>query len=259
MRVIMITASKIKWVRSLARKKFRKESGLFIAEGDKIVRELASSNNLEIQEVFALENWTGRKQLPESIPFTVVNVRELERISLLSTPNQALALVKIPEYDLSTIPIQENHILVLDNIQDPGNLGTIIRTADWFGIRDIVCSHATAELYNPKVIQATMGSFARVRVHYTNLESFLGSLAGDTPVLGAMLSGEMLHTARLPQKAVLVMGNESQGISQQVVPYLTQKIFIPRGQSGASGAESLNAAVATGIILSALCSNQEFR
>ncbi len=247
----MVSSSKIKWIRSLSQKKFRKQEGFFIAEGDKIVKELFGSN-LEVRDVFATETWATDTVFPEGLNPQIVNSKELERISSLNTPNQALAVVKIPVRNPASIQLRSRFTLVLDNIQDPGNLGTIIRTADWFGIRNIVCSVETAELYNPKVIQATMGSFMRVNVFYTQLDEFLLNIPANFPVIGAMLEGENLFKTTMPSEGIVVMGNESKGISQSIQNLVTSKIFIPRGAENKEQPESLNAAVAAGIILSQL-------
>ncbi len=250
----MLSASKIKLIRSLSLKKFRKQYGLFIAEGDKTVKELPASD-LEITEILALPQWIENNTIPATIPITPISPKELQRISALSTPNQAVAMVKIPDHDFKKVEPAKNLVLILDNIQDPGNLGTIIRTADWFGIKDVICSPETADIYNPKVIQATMGSFARVKVYYNDPRSVLQRLPQGTPVLGATLQGKSIHKTNLPSRGILITGNESKGISKELYPFITDEIFIP-GKSGNKGADSLNAAVATGIILSAIIANR---
>ncbi|TVQ09021.1 MAG: RNA methyltransferase [Bacteroidetes bacterium] len=247
----MLSSSKIKWIRSLSQKKYRKQEGFFVAEGDKIVKELLDST-LEVRDLYATESWAADTVFPQGLNPQIVNSKELERISSLNTPNQALAVVKIPVKNPASIQLKGHFTLVLDNIQDPGNLGTIIRTADWFGIRNIVCSVDTAELYNPKVIQATMGSFMRVNVLYTQLDEFLLNIPANFPVIGAMLEGENLFKTTMPSEGIVVMGNESKGISQSIQDLVTSKIFIPRGSENKEQPESLNAAVAAGIILSQL-------
>ncbi len=247
----MLSLSKIKWLKSLGQKKYRKQEGLFIAEGDKIVKELLTSS-MEVKGIYGTAPWAGDVSFPEGIVPEIITDKELERISSLNSPNQALAVVKIPATNTDSIELKNRFTLVLDNIQDPGNLGTIIRTADWFGICNIVCSPDTAELYNPKVIQATMGSFMRVNVFYTQLEDFFGGIPKDFPVMGALLEGENIFRTNLPTEGIIVTGNESRGISSPIKGFITNRLFIPRGAESTEQPESLNAAVATGIILSNL-------
>ncbi len=246
----MISSATIKYIRSLEQKKYRNQSGSFLAEGDKIVRELLSSG-FALQQVFALDSWIdANQQIISSSPVEVIPVSpgEMGRISQLKTPNQALAVVAIPQYEADPDDLQTNLTLALDNIQDPGNLGTIIRTADWFGVRNIYCTSTTADVYSPKVIQATMGSFIRVKVHYVDLPLFLGSLDGNIPVYGAFLHGEALFNIQATLPGMLVVGNESKGISPECGQLVSQRISIPA--VGNQGAESLNAGVAAGILMS---------
>ncbi len=247
----MLSSSKIKWLKSLGQKKYRKQEGVFIAQGDKIVKELLTSS-LEVKQIYATASWIDDLVFPAGLNPQNITNKELERISSLNSPNQALAVVKIPQAKPNAIEFRNQFTLVLDNIQDPGNLGTILRTADWFGIRNIVCSPDTAELYNPKVIQASMGSFMRVKVFYTLLENFFSSIPDNFPVLGALLDGEDIFSTQLPSEGILVTGNESRGISPAIRGFITQKLYIPRGNENSEQPESLNAAVATGIILANL-------
>jgi len=243
----MLSKNKIKYIQSLGQKKHREEEGLFIAEGPKILEELLIPGFLQIREVLALPSWasTHQKQLGH-IPCTILEDFELEKISQLATPNQVLALVEIPVAD--TIPaISDQVILALDDIRDPGNLGTIVRIADWFGINAVVCSRDTTDIYNPKTVQSAMGSIGRVRLFYTTLADWLFSQT-DTPVYAAVLEGEDVTTMKKVSRGIILIGNESKGISPEILEMVTDKITIPaRGK-----AESLNAAVATGIILSHL-------
>ena len=250
----MITAARIKQIRSLAQKKFRKELGLFIVEGEKAVSELLSHKIWEINHIYALETWLNKNAVPGNIPSDKVSEKELSRISSLTAPNNVLAVVKIPEWDISKLNPTNDITLMLDNIQDPGNLGTIIRTADWFGIDNLICSENTVEVFNPKVIQASMGSFMRVKVFYTTLKNYLENLPEELPVMGAMLDGEDICKAEIPARGILITGNESQGISPELVKMITQKIRIPLFQKEGKTQlpESLNAGVATGVILSHL-------
>ncbi|MBN8838148.1 MAG: RNA methyltransferase [Sphingobacteriia bacterium] len=239
----MLTRSEIKYIQSLCQKKNREQEKLFLAEGPKLAEELLNSD-WDIVKIYALQSWI--EQQPDAIKqrTTMVSEKELAQISELQTPNQVVLLIR--QKAMSDKAMKHSWTIVLDGIQDPGNLGTIIRIADWFGVKQIVCSADTAELYNPKVVQSTMGSFVRVNIVYTDIENFLRNT--DKPVYGAMLNGNSLFTMKHIQEGILVIGNESKGIRKNIQPFIGQKITIPR----LGGAESLNAAVATGIILSHL-------
>lgn len=247
----MITKSQIKYISSLQQLKFRKALNEFVVEGEKMVKELFVSQYC-ISSVFALEDWLiENHQFLNSadIQFEKVSPKELGRISSLKSPNKVLAVVKIPE---NSMKIQfDNFVLVLDKIQDPGNFGTIIRTADWFGVKDIVCSNDCVDLYNPKVLQSTMGSFSRVNICYTDLINFLQEkVPADVFIYGSFLDGENIYKTDLKKSGLLVIGNESRGISEEVGRLVHKKILIPAiAKNGSSKAESLNASVAAGIIL----------
>lgn len=244
----MISKSDIKYIQSLAHKKFRDEERLFIVEGVKMVEELISSASDNIDRVFATKNWVER-QLPNTVVnklTVVIEEHELAKISQHKTPNEVLALVKFPKFQ-NEYNTDNKLTLVLDQIQDPGNLGTIIRTCDWFGINQIVCSLDTVDNYNPKVIQSAMGSILHVEVIYRSLPSFLSTVQ-DIPIYAAVLNGKSIHDIAIAKPSLLLIGNESNGISKEVLAFATEKITIPKlGQ-----AESLNAAIASGIIISAL-------
>lgn len=245
----MISKNQIKHIASLKLPKFRNEFNEFLVEGEKMVPELFNSTFI-VKQIFALEDWisTNRKLIPKDIALEKVSPKELERISALKTPNKVLAVVCIPEIDLTAIDYSQL-ILVLDKIQDPGNLGTIIRTADWFGIKDIICSKDTVSLYNPKVIQSTMGSFTRVNLHYTALKEVLKAIPKELSVYGSLLEGKSIFQEKLSNKGLIVIGNESQGISKEIQSFLTKKINIPSfAIDSQNQAESLNASLATGII-----------
>lgn len=214
-----------------------------------MVPELLNSK-FEIKQIFALEDWItlNSEIVPNSIKLEKLSPKELDRISALTTSNKVLAVVSIPESDLEVIDYTQL-ILVLDKIQDPGNLGTIIRTADWFGIKNIICSKDTVSLYNPKVIQSTMGSFTRVKLHYTALKEVLTGIPKGLSVYGSLLEGKSLFQEKLSHKGLIVIGNESQGISKEIQSFLTNKIKIPSfAIDSQNQAESLNASLATGII-----------
>lgn len=243
----MLTKSKLKYIQSLSQKKQRDDANAFIAEGPKLVKELLESAPQAIQEIFALKEWVEENQkfLTKNL-VAEISEKELERISLLSTPNKVVAIVK--KFDTGkTIIAIDRIILALDTIQDPGNFGTIIRTADWFGVEQIVCSPDCADMYNPKVVQATMGSIARVKVFYADLEKWLVSVK-DTRVYAAVLEGQDISFMKKINEGIILIGNESKGISDEILRLANNKITIPKKGK----AESLNAAVATGIILGQL-------
>ncbi len=238
----MLSKNEIKYIQSLCQKKFRQEEGVFIAEGTKLATELLKSD-FTIRKIYALADWKPTNNL-QLAPIKVTEA-ELAKISSLQTPNQVLMVVEEKKQLMLSLP--ENGVtIMLDGIQDPGNLGTIIRIADWFGIEKIIAGEHTADLYNPKVIQSTMGSFIRVKVVYRALEELLST--SKLPVYGALLKGLPIQQSTTIQNGILLIGNESKGISENLLEWVTNPVTIPR----VGGAESLNAAVATGIILSHL-------
>ncbi len=246
----MLVKSKVKYIQSLSQKKFRDDEGVFVAEGPKIVNELLSAREAEPVEIYATESWMDRHSaltgaFNESA-FTVIKASELERISFLSTPNEVAGIFKKPSFHLKN---NAGLILMLDNIQDPGNLGTIIRCADWFGIHHVICSPGSADNFGPKVVQSSMTSVVRVEVTYTNLVEYI-QLHPDHKVYAAALDGKPVKDLQPVRQAILVIGNESKGISPEVMEMATERITIPR----LGRAESLNASVATGILLSYLAS-----
>jgi len=253
----MISKNQIKNISSLHQKKFRKELNLFIAEGPKVVDEFLHSD-LKITEIYGLENWVTKNLLllkKINCPYFVVTEAELARISALQTPNEVLAVFKQPVYDDKNIDVNAELSLYLDGVSDPGNMGTIIRMADWFGVKQIFCSDNCAEIFNPKVVQSTMGSLARLSFYYTTLTTAC-KLTNLKHVLGANLNGENIYTSKLPEKCLLVIGSESHGISPENTQLLTKQITIPQAKNGTT--ESLNAAVATSIILSEFFRQQHF-
>jgi len=213
---------------------------LFIAEGIKITEELINSN-FTIENIYALKDWIDAHGQIKNI--TEVSEAELKKISNVETPQKVLAVVK--QKNLSAIPALKNKItLLLDGMQDPGNLGAIIRTADWFGIENIIASNDTVDVYNSKVVQSTMGSIGRINIFYADLEEFL-SINKNITAYGAMLNGENISAIKKPKECFIITGNESKGIRENIQPFIQKKISIP----AFGNAESLNAAVATGIIL----------
>ena len=241
----MITKSQVKYIQSLGHKKFRDEEGVFVVEGPKIVGELIQAPGMHLRQLYALKEWTsaGSNHLPEV--GVEVSASELQRLSGLATPNQVLAVFEKPSFPPPDFGAGLS--LVLDGIQDPGNLGTIVRIADWFGIQRVLCTADSADVFNAKAVQSTMGSISRVPVVYANPEDILLRYPG-LPVYAAVLEGKELYKAERISRGWIVIGNESKGIRPALMEHATNRITIPRvGQ-----AESLNAAVATGIILSHL-------
>ncbi|MGZ3837431.1 MAG: TrmH family RNA methyltransferase [Flavisolibacter sp.] len=240
----MLSKKEIKDIQSLGLKKHRDETSLFVAEGPKIVRELYQLIPSRIKRVYAVPEWIEEagEQIPASL-LTAVTESELESISQLKTPHKALALVSQVEAEE---PVVTAFGLYLDTIQDPGNFGTILRIADWFGIENIVCSTGCADLYNPKVVQSTMASLARVRVYYDGKGDWLSKQ--QVPVFAATLQGKSLYDFEKTSRGILLIGNESRGLKKELMDHATAQLTIPRKGK----AESLNAAVATGIILSHL-------
>lgn len=237
-----MTKAEIQLVRALADKRGRAEHGLFLAEGEKLIGELRASH-LRVRRIYALEGIFAGEEVE------VVTPRDMERLSQLKTPSNSLALVEIPHYRLKTADLRGQLTLALDEVQNPGNVGTIIRLADWFGIRDILCSEGTADCFNPKVVQATMGAILRVRVHYTPLAPLLAeAAAGGIPVYGTFLEGENIYAGELSPTGIVVMGNEGRGVTEAVARSVTRKLFIPPWPAGRRGSESLNVAMATGIV-----------
>ncbi len=246
----MLSKNNIKFLTSLHVKKYREENAQFIAEGVKLVGELLNSN-FNIIEIFALKEWIVKNPSINKVQVTEIDSKELERISGLSTPNQVVALVEIPKSEISFKEIYTDLVLALDDIKDPGNLGTIIRIADWFGIKNIVCSQNSVDVYNPKVVQATMGSIARVNVFYTNLYDLISSAPKDINIYGSLLEGENIYTKEISSEGIIVIGNEAKGISADILPLITEKIHIPSFAVNKNNkAESLNASIATAIICS---------
>jgi len=238
----MLSKNEIKDIQSLSHKKGRNARQLFIAEGPKIVSELFALIPERIEKIYATPEWL-QANANAAAKSVAVTSAELERISGLKTPNEVLAILS---YFPNVVPATTGFTLYLDAIQDPGNLGTIIRTADWFGVKQVVCSPLCADVYNPKVIQSTMASIARVTVYYDEKDTWLSKQ--DRAIYAAVLGSRSMNEVKLQPDAVLMIGNESKGLSEEALRYATERISIP----GRGGAESLNAAVATGILLSHL-------
>jgi len=241
----MLSKSQINLLKSLQQKKFRREHGLFIVEGHKSITEFINSAYL-VEAIYYTPSFDSKVlKLSQKINFCEISVTELEKVSSLKTPQDALALVKVPEWPiLQHEQLKGKFSLVLDGVQDPGNLGTIIRIADWFGIDHIICSEDTVDVYNPKVVQACMGSLARVKVHYTSLTEFLSKI--NLPVFGALLDGENIYSTDFGKEGLIVMGNEGNGLRPEIQKMVNKAITIPR----IGKAESLNVAIATALFCS---------
>lgn len=241
----MITRNQIKFLQSLAHKKNRIESGCFIAEGNKLVEDTLSA--FECHMLVATPQWWQQHKNVNADICIEVTHDELQRVSLLTTPQDVIAVYRIPQHSLSIANLTQQLSLVLDTVQDPGNLGTIIRIADWMGISNIICSPETADAYNPKVVQASMGALARVAVHYTSLVDFFSRVGKDIPVYGTFLDGDNIYNMPLSHNGIIVMGNEGNGISSAIRPFISHRLYIPNFPPGAVTSESLNVAVATAI------------
>ncbi len=242
----MISKAKIASVRRLHQKKFRDEDRLFLVEGRKSV-EMLMDSAYQVVEFFATDDFIQKfPNMTTTHDFTSVSMAEMERISTLSTPPEVLAVVRQAVLEPTIEP--DEPILMLDRIADPGNLGTMIRTADWFGIRHVVCSPDCVDFYNPKSIQSTMGSFAHVCVHRCELTTFLTKHPGRR-VLGTYLEGTSIQSFPFLTNDVMIVGSESHGISEEVSAFVTHRITIPRGVSSTPSAESLNAAIAAAIVM----------
>jgi RNA methyltransferase, TrmH family len=246
----MLSKSQINLLKSLQHKKFRTEHGLFLVEGHKSVNEFANSA-YQVDTIFQTYTTDPKLlNLSQKINSQQISLNDLEKISSLKTPQDVVALVKIPDWPaLSNDTLSKKFSIVLDGIQDPGNLGTIIRTADWFGITDIICSADTVDAYNPKVVQASMGSLSRTRIHYVDIEPFLKRT--QLPVFGALFNGKNIYETQFGAEGLIVMGNEGNGIRPTVEKLIQKAITIPR----AGQAESLNVGIATAIFCSEIKRN----
>lgn len=243
----MLSKSKIKFINSLKMGKYRKQHKMFFAEGSINVLDFIRNTGLTV-EIFAGSEWIENHSVDiSSLTTNEVSEKEMAKITALKSPSEVLAVFKMPEIDLPDFdPNTSGLVLLLDDIKDPGNMGTIIRTADWFGVKNIVCSTPTVDAFNPKVVQATMGSLARVNVSYRNLSTWLETVKGAN-IYGAVLDGEDVSVIDKPSSSILIIGSEAHGISIEVLRFVNFPLTIPRSSVG--GAESLNAAVATSIIL----------
>ena len=241
----MLSKNKIKYIHSLELKKNRKEEHAFVAEGHKLVGDLLG--HFPCKLLVATRAWLERNLGMKADEIIEVTQEELTRASLQKAPQEVLAVFEQPTYEMDASVVSQNLCLALDDVQDPGNLGTIIRLADWFGIEHIFCSQGTVDVYNPKTIQATMGALARVKLHYCHLPSFIASLK-DTPVYGTFLDGENMYGKNLSEHGLIVMGNEGNGISDEVGKLVNERLYIPNYPPQRETSESLNVAIATSVI-----------
>lgn len=248
----MLSKAEIKRISRYKQSKFRNQDGLFVVEGEKMLEELLDSN-YEIATIYATKQWIDNnksKIQQKSISNKIMEASEedLNKITLLSTPNQVYALVEMPQ---TQSDFQSKGLtILLDGIKDPGNLGTIIRLADWFAIERIICSQDCVDVFNPKTVQSTMGSIFRVKVEYTNLKTYIENLPKDYPIYGSIVEGgESIYQKQFSKDAILIIGSESHGISQEIQNYINHKITIPRFRTD-NKPESLNASIATAIMIS---------
>ena len=249
----MISKAKIKFIKSLQNKKIRDAEKLFVIEGDKLVKEFLIAK-VKVKILLAKPEFLN--SLPPDLTEDVheigdVSYTELKQISSLITPNNALAVVSIPEPELDISNVVNHYCVALDCIQDPGNLGTIIRAAGWFAISNIVCSPDCADQYNPKVVQASMGALLHVHVFYTDLKSFLTSVRNlAVPVYGTLLDGNSIYDHEPDKRGIILLGNESKGISPGLLPFITEKICIPKFSNATEGIDSLNVGMAASVVFS---------
>lgn len=247
----MISKHKIKFIKSLESKKERWNSGLFVTEGEKMAQELLNSH-LKINQIFATESYLTNNDLSKwSSIIEAASQEEINRISFLKTPQSIVCLAHIPQHQLSIHSLKGKLSILLDKVQDPGNLGTIIRIADWFGIENIICTPDTSDAFNPKVVQATMGAICRVNIFYADFNVILKDIdALQMPVYGTTLDGENIYQTDISSNGFIMMGNESEGIDDKWETYLTQKLYIPHYPTEMKRSESLNVAIATSIVCS---------
>ncbi|MDD3321143.1 MAG: RNA methyltransferase [Paludibacter sp.] len=242
----MLSKNKIKFISGLSQKKFRDETGLFIAEGTKLVTDLSTA--FECLILVATVEWLNTNPTINTLELIEVTENELHKISNQKTQQGVIAVFKKLEYSWSTNDVSNKLNLALEDVQDPGNLGTIIRIADWFGISDIFCSEHSADVYNPKTVQATMGALARVKVHSVNLKDFLSAFPSTMPVYGTFMDGKNIYNSSLSPKGIIVMGNEGKGISQEIEKLVSERLLIPNFPIGQKTSESLNVGVATALV-----------
>ncbi|MFO7655684.1 MAG: RNA methyltransferase [Bacteroidales bacterium] len=248
----LIGKQTIKYIGSLKDKKYRQISNCYVAEGEKIVLDSLKNNPDMVEQIFATSDWLVKNNgyIPSNIRTFEADMAEIKKISSFKTIPEVIALMRIEHHNPDPDELVRELSLVLDTVQDPGNLGNIIRIANWFGIRNLICSTDCADCYNPKVVQASMGAIIRVKVHYTNLEPFLKKMSefSDYVIYGTLLDGDSIYDASLSKIGAIVLGNESKGISDLITPFIKKKIYIPSFEERADTVESLNVAAATAIV-----------
>ncbi len=249
----MLSKAKIKLVTQLKIKKYRELNNMFVVEGSRNVLDFLQHHN-SCNELFATVNWLQENELSiKNQNTSAVTEKDLKKITALKTPSEVLALFELPDTNFNGTLITDNLTIALDKISDPGNLGTIIRTADWFGINQIYCSENTVDAFNPKVVQATMGSLSRVNITYTDLDNLMASKPKELPVFGAVLNGTPITEIKPHANGIILIGSEAHGISHILLEFITKKITIPLyNQNPTENPESLNAAIANAIICYAL-------
>jgi len=242
----MLSKSKIQLISSLSIKKFRDEYGLFVAEGTKLTLDLASTFNCKL--LIATKEWLISNNQVRTSEIIEVDLNELRKISNQKNPQGVIAIFEKPTNNWNSNDLKHQLAIVLDDVQDPGNLGTIIRIADWFGITNIFCSEHTADAYSPKTIQATMGAIARVKIHTVNLVDFFDTIDNEIPIYGTFIDGRNMYKESLTQNGIIIMGNEGNGISNEIEKFVSTKLSIPNYPMGEPTSESLNVSVATAIV-----------
>jgi RNA methyltransferase, TrmH family len=242
----MLSKTKIRTITGLSQKKFRDEMGLFVAEGTKLVLDLLPS--FKCSMFIATTDWLVENRHVSDKELIEVNETEMKKISNQKSPQGVLAVFEKPEYHWNQEELSKKISLALDEVQDPGNLGTIIRVADWFGITDIFCSENSADAFNPKTVQASMGALARVRVHIVDLVDFLKTVQSQLPVYGTFMNGENIYDKTLTPNGIIIMGNEGNGISAEIEKLVNERLLIPNFPIGQSTSESLNVGVATALV-----------
>lgn len=243
----MLSKTKIKQVRALALKKFRDETNTFVAEGNKLVADMLPKFECEL--LIAKPSWMATQGDIQANELLVASDEDISKVSSLKSPQDVLAVFRRPAWLIDDTDPKKQLVLALDGIQDPGNLGTIIRLADWFGIEHIICSPDTADAFGPKVVQATMGALARVKVHYANLCDYLWEQAGQQiPIYGTFLDGEDIYAKELSKTGIIIMGNEGNGIRKETEQLVTEKLYIPNYPKERETSESLNVAIATAVV-----------
>ncbi|EJW97687.1 tRNA/rRNA methyltransferase (SpoU) [gut metagenome] len=243
----MLSKAKIKYIRSLEMRKFRREYNSFVAEGNKLVSDMLPAFECEL--LIAKPSWMATQGDIKAKELVVADEDDIRKASFMKNPQDVLAIFKQPDWDISAVDTSKELVIALDGIQDPGNLGTIIRLADWFGIYNIVCSNDTVDAFCPKTVQATMGALSRVKIHYTNLEQFIKQQhERNIPIYGTFLDGEDMYQKDISNNGVIIMGNEGNGIRDHIKEYINDKLYIPNYPKGKETSESLNVAIATAIV-----------